>query len=130
MKPDKFSKEDVEFIFNQMRQSSVKWKGRAECLRLARKKVLEGHTKKGKPIYKYHWQCAICSSWYRNEADMEVDHIVEIGGATSFNGDWNEMIRKIFPRPVKDHLQALCVFCHLRKTKNFMSAQGQWERRK
>lgn len=126
----KFSEEDILFIYNLLRQGTVKWNGRAECLRLARKKVFMRRAKKtGNPIYKFHWQCAECKKWYRNEADMEVDHIVEIGGATSFNGDWNEMIFKIMPRPVKEHLQALCIFCHARKTKNYMNARDQWKRK-
>lgn len=126
-----WSKEDVEFIYNALRQATTKWSGRAECLKLARKKKLEKRNKKtGQPIFKYYWQCAICNKWYRNEADMEVDHIVEIGGVTSFNGDWNEMISKVMPRPVSKHLQALCVFCHTRKTRNYLAASVQWERKK
>lgn len=126
----KFSKEDIEYIYNLLRQGTVKWSGRAECLRLARKKVLVGRAKNGNPVYKFHWKCAVCGMWFRNEAELEVDHIVEIGGVTSFNGDWNEMIRKIMPRPVSEHLQAICIVCHTRKTKNFMNASKQWERKK
>lgn len=131
MKKYKFTQEDILYIYNVLRKSTVKWSGRAECLRLARKKVLVRRAKSsGKLVHKYQWQCAICRKWYKNEADMEVDHIVEIGGVTSFNGDWNEMISKIMPRPVSEHLQALCQWCHLRKTRNFMNAQKQWRRKK
>lgn len=130
MSEKKFNPEDVEFIFNLLRQGTTKWSGRAECLRLARKKTFVRRAKKsGKPVYKYQWQCNICKKWYRNEADMEVDHKVEIGGIASFNGDWNDMISRVMPRPVGQHLQALCVFCHARKTRNYMSASGQWERK-
>lgn len=127
----KFSPEDVAYIYNLLREGTVKWSGRAECLRLARKKVLVGRTKHGKPKFKYMWQCANpkCKKWFRNEADMEVDHIVEIGGVGSFNGDWNDMIARIMPRPVSEHLQCLCVACHQRKTKNFMNAAVQWVRK-
>lgn len=100
-------------------------------MRLARKKVFEKRAKSsGNAVYKYHWQCAKCRKWFRDEACMEVDHKVEIGGVTSFNGDWNEMVAKVLPRPVQDHLQALCVWCHARKTKNYMAASSQWERKK
>lgn len=60
---------------------------------------------------------------------MEVDHIVEIGGVNSFNGDWNEMISRVMPRPVSKYLQALCCFCHARKTNNYMNAKSQWKRK-
>ncbi len=86
-------------------------------------------SKEGKPVFKYHWNCADCKKWSRNEAEMEVDHIAEIGGVTSFNGDWNEMIDKIFARPVAARLRCLCIFCHQRKTANYMSAQKQWKRK-
>jgi len=128
----KFSQEDIEYIYNLLRQGTVKWSGRAECLRLARKKVLIGRSKNGNPKYKYFWKCAnpkCAKVWFKNEADMEVDHKVEIGGVTSFNGDWNEMISKVFPRPVSEHLQCLCIACHQRKTQNFMNAAVQWVRK-
>lgn len=125
----KFSREDIEYIYNLLREGTVKWSGRAECLRLARRKKLVRRAKNGNPVYKYFWQCAKCSRWFRNEADMEVDHKVEIGGVSSFNGDWNEMIFKIMPRPVADHLQTLCIPCHMRKTRNFMNAAVQWTRK-
>lgn len=126
----KFLDEDIAHIFNALRQATVKWKGRAEILRLSRKKVFVRRAKSGAPVYKYQWQCAICKEWYRNEADMEVDHITEIGGVGGFTGDWNETIFKIMPRPVEKYLQCLCRVCHLRKTKNFLSASKQWERKK
>lgn len=126
----KFNKEDTEFIYNLLRQGTVKWKGRQECLRLASKRVLVRRSKAGNPIYKLHWQCASCKQWYRNQTDLEVDHIIEIGGVTSFNGDWNEMISKIMPRPVCDHLQALCLACHMRKTNKYTSANLKYKRKK
>jgi len=61
---------------------------------------------------------------------MEVDHKVEIGGVAAFNGDWNVMIRKIFPRPVSEHLQALCIVCHNKKTNNWLNASRQFERKR
>lgn len=121
--------EDVKFIFNELRKSSIIWSGRKEILRLARKKVLVRRAKNGNPVYKFQWQCASCSKWTRNEKEMEVDHIVEIGGVGGFTGDWNEVIAKMFPRPVEAHLQCLCVKCHMRKTAAFNSARTKWQRK-
>lgn len=116
--------DDIAFIRNQLRQASVKWAGRAECLKRARKKVLVRHTKDKKPVYKFHWQCAKCRKWSRNEKEMEVDHVEEIG---PFKGDWNEYLWRHFRR---DNLQALCVVCHLKKTKAYNSAKTKWQRKK
>ena len=60
---------------------------------------------------------------------MEVDHIVEIGGVEKFTGDWNEVIAKMFPRPVEAHLQCLCVACHARKTAKYNNARIKWQRK-
>lgn len=118
---------DIEWLRKALRQASVKWPGRTECLRNARKRVIVGKTQKGKPKYKYHWQCAKCRDWTDKEADMEVDHIIEIG---SFNGDWNEFLFRHFPPDRKTRLQAMCIPCHMKKTKAFNSALTQWTRKK
>lgn len=117
--------DDIDFIKNLLRQGSVKWQGRAECLRRARKRVMVRRSKTGQPIYKYHWQCASCRRWTKNEKLMEVDHIIEIG---SFNGDWNLYVPRVFCG--QDNLQALCVVCHLKKTKKFNSARTRWKRKR
>lgn len=122
--------EDVKFLFNELRKASVKWKGRKEILRLCRKKVFVRYAEKGKAIYKNQWQCAVCLEWYKNEKELEVDHIIEIGGATGHAGDWNETIAKMFPRPVEDHLQVLCRLCHTKKTKKYNSARSLYERKR
>lgn len=121
---------DIDFIYNELRKASVIWSGRKEALALARRRVFERRTREGKPVYKYHWQCAKCAKWFRDEAEMEVDHIIEIGGKTAFNGDWNETINRIFPRPVEKHLQVLCRPCHERKTRNYLNARDKWQRKK
>lgn len=126
----KFAQHDVEWIYKVLRKESVKWSGRKECLKNARKKVREGTTRDGKPKYKYHWKCAKCQKWYRNEMELEVDHIEEIGGVTSFNGDWNEMLDRLFPRPIKKRMQALCISCHMRKTNLYNSARSKWKRKR
>jgi 5-methylcytosine-specific restriction endonuclease McrA len=126
----KFSDEDVAYIYNALRKATIQWSGRAECFRLARKKVFVRRSKSsGKPIYKLQWQCAECREWFRDPGSMEVDHKKEIGGIGSFNGDWTEMISKVFPRPVEEHLQLLCVYCHLKKTKAFAAANSKWQRK-
>ena len=122
--------EDVKFLINELRKSSVIWSGRKEVLQRARKRVMEGRAKNGKPKYKYFWQCAVCSQWFRDVAQVEVDHIVEIGGITEFDGCMNKLIARMFPRPVEDHLQVLCGSCHKRKSRLFMSANHKYTRRR
>lgn len=117
--------EDEKFIINILRQGSVKWPGRSECLRRARKKVFARKNKKGQSVYKFHWQCATCKEWRRDEKDMEVDHIIEIG---PFNGDWNYFIPRIYAR--QNNLQALCVICHMKKTRAYNSARSMWTRKR
>ena len=116
--------DDIKFIINVLRQGTIKWQGRAECLRRARKRVLVRRAKAGQPVYKYHWQCAHCLQWKKNEKDMEVDHIIEIG---SFKGDWNIFVPKIYAS--QDNLQCLCITCHMKKTKKFNSAITRWQRK-
>ncbi len=117
---------DIEFLRNLLRQGSIKWPGRAECLRNARKRVFIRRAKNGNPIYKFNWQCASCLRWTKDEKAMEVDHIVEIG---EFKGDWNEHLHRHFP-PDRKKMQALCVSCHMKKTKAFNSARTKWARKK
>jgi hypothetical protein len=117
---------DVIFLRNLLRRGSVRWPGRAEALQDARKKVLIRRSKTGKPIYKYHWQCAVCKRWHKDVAEMEVDHIVEIG---PFKGDWNEFLFRHFP-PDRAKMQVLCIPCHMKKTKAFNSARSLYTRKK
>lgn len=128
--PKNLTEEDVRFLFNELRKSSIIWSGRKEVLQAARRKVFVRRAKNGKAIYKFQWQCATCRRWLKQESEMEVDHIVEIGGLSEFTGDWNETIGRIFPRPVTEHLQALCGACHLRKTNQYHSARTKWSRKK
>lgn len=123
----KLTPDDIRFILNVLRQGTIKWQGRAECLQRARKKVFVRNSKAGTPIYKYHWQCAECLQWTKDEKEMQVDHIVEIG---AFSGDWNDLIHKMYARPVSEHLQALCLVCHLKKTMKFNSARTRYKRKK
>lgn len=117
--------DDVKFVMNAIRRESVKWSGRRECLDLARKRVRVGTTKDGNPKFKYHWQCAKCEKWFRNESDLEVDHITEIG---AFCGDWNNTLLRMLPSV--DDLQALCTICHMKKTNAFNAANTKWKRKR
>ena len=121
--------EDIRYLFNELRRASVKWSGRKEVLKLARRKVFLRYSKTGKAIYKFQWQCAGCQKWFKNDKELEVDHISEIGGITEFSGDWNDTIAKIFPRPVDKHLQALCISCHKKKTGIFLAANHKYKRK-
>lgn len=117
--------EDIKYIQNLLRQGTVKWSGRAECLKRARKKVLVGHGKKSrKPIYKYHWKCAKCRVWSRDEDSMEVDHIVEIG---AYEGCLHKYAAKMYCG--QENLQALCQSCHLKKTLAYSNARIRWNRK-
>lgn len=121
--------DDIKFFFNELRKASIIWSGRNEALADARIKKFVRISKKGKRIYKYYWKCAKCKKRYRNQADVEVDHINEIGGITAFTGDWNLVFKKMFPRPVEEHLQVLCSPCHLKKTAAYMNAGLRFERK-
>jgi len=118
------TREDELFIINVLRQGTIKWPGRAECLRRARKKVFVRVGKKGQRIYKYHWHCARCLRWFRDEKSMEVDHIEEIG---PFKGDFDDYVRRVYCR--QSNLQLLCGVCHLVKTQSYSSARSRWKRK-
>lgn len=130
MEKSGLTQEDIKFIFNELRKASVIWSGRKEVLNRARKRVLVGRFKNGNPRYKYHYQCAKCRKWFADMKQLEVDHIVEIGGVTGFTGDWNETLDKVFPRPVEKHLQALCFVCHEKKSAGYMTARSRYTRKK
>lgn len=124
------TQDDIIFLVNKLRQASVTWSGRTEALKLARRKVFVRTAKNGRPVTKYTWQCAICSKWFWDAKAMEVDHIVEIGGVTGFTGSWDELIGKMFPRPVEKHLQVVCGPCHLKKTASYMNASARYKRKR
>jgi len=119
--------DDIKFVINLLRRGSVKWSGRAEALRLSREKVFVRYSQKGQAVYKYHWKCNACKELFRDVKNVEVDHVIEIG---SFCGDWNNFLKRIFPRPVSKHLQVLCARCHLKKTMAFNSAVSRWKRKR
>lgn len=108
----------LEHILNVLRRGTVTWSGRALCLKRARKRVWDGEvTAKGKRVFKLYWKCAKCEKWFRDEKELEVDHIIEVG---SFNGDWNEYIERLYCEI--ENLQALCIICHSKKTSGYNAA--------
>lgn len=101
-----------KLLLNALREASIKWEGRSECLKRARQQRIIGHNKKnGWPKLKYFWLCAKCNEWFDKEKSMEVDHIIEIG---TFSGNFDRHIKLLFCG--QDNLQCLCVGCHLKKT--------------
>jgi 5-methylcytosine-specific restriction endonuclease McrA len=56
------------------------------------------------------FRCASCGNEYTAK-DIQVDHIVPIG----YDKSWDEFIHGLFCE--RDNLQALCVTCHKKKTK-------------
>lgn len=118
---NKLSKEDIAYIIGKLREATITWRGRSECLKRARKRVEDGTIKsgpnKGKIKWKFFYQCAGCKEWFRDQESLEVDHIIEIG---PFLGSWDVYIPKMFCG--QDNLQALCDVCHKRKTSGFNAA--------
>ena len=107
-------KKTLKFILNVLRQGTITWNGRSECLKRARKKVLERVNTRGKEIYKFYWTCAKCKKEFRDESSMEVDHIEEVG---PYAGDLHKYAERLYC-PI-ENLQALCISCHARKTAGF-----------
>lgn len=108
-------KDTQQFIIRHLRKATTRWKGRSDCLKRARKQTHDGKfTQRGKPVFKYMWQCAYCMKWFNKSSELEVDHIQEIG---PFTGDWNEYIGRMFCG--QENLQALCNMCHQIKTSRF-----------
>jgi 5-methylcytosine-specific restriction endonuclease McrA len=116
--------DDIRFVINVLRQGTVKWPGRSEALRRARKKVLVRIGKRGQNIFKFHWQCASCREWSKNAKSVEVDHIEEIG---PFNGNWDDYVRRVFCD--QKNLQVLCSVCHSKKTLIYNSAASKYRRK-
>lgn len=100
---------------NILREGTIKWPGRTECLRRHRHHVQEGFyktgDKAGQPKYKLYWKCAKCKKDFRNESDVQVDHIEEVGG---FKGDFDVWIKRLYCG--QENLQCLCLECHQKKT--------------
>lgn len=102
---------EVEFIMNELRRATSKWRGRTECLNRGRYKEVDPTTKN----LVWFRNCDACGEPHAlKDSGLEVDHIEEIGG---FKGCWNEWIKRCFCE--QENLQALCVPCHTKKTTTY-----------
>jgi len=100
-----------KFIVNELRRATIRWDGRKNALKSARRKVID---ETGKA--KLHWQCAKCGLWSRDQKTMEVDHIIEVGEVEK-----SELIDLINRMYDASNLQVLCQGCHRKKTAVFNS---------
>lgn len=101
-----------KYILNILREGTIRWSGRTNALRKARKRFRDGRYKNGETKWKWYWRCATCLKWWRDESDVEVDHIEEVG---SYEGDLHEYAERMYCD--ESNLQVLCKRCHRRKTK-------------
>ncbi len=100
--------EEISYIMNLLRQGTITWKGRTECLN--RNRYLGLNPKTGKEVW---WRdCDKCGkATMLKDKLLEVDHIKQVG---PFDGSWDSMVNKVYCR--QDNLQALCTSCHARKS--------------
>lgn len=115
-------KRTVLLIQNSLRQASIMWHVRADCLKAAKHRVLIGQYKNGKDKYKVKYLCARCAKSYNLE-DVEVDHIVEVAYKMPTPSKMTEKdlivwIKQLFC--ASDNLQVLCKGCHAGKTQQFV----------
>ena len=94
------------WIRSALRNRSVYWKPKQECLQKAKRKNQSANKR-----LKWEYQCNICKKWFPQK-EVEVDHIIECG---SFNRETaGEFINNLFCEI--DNLQAICKNCHKKKT--------------
>lgn len=116
-------KKTERYIINVLRRGTLKWPGRTNALRKARKRFRNGVTKKGETKWKFFWRCKKCLKWYRDEGDVEVDHIDPVG---PYKGDLHEYALRMYCD--EDNLQVLCITCHAKKTS--AGAHTKYKRKK
>lgn len=112
-----------KFIINLLRRGTLKYPGRREAILRVRKRFKEGKTRKGKTKWKWWYRCEECDYWFRDESDLEVDHIEEVG---EYKGDLHDYAERMYN--FGDNAQAICIKCHRRKTT--ASAKERWGRKK
>jgi len=105
-------KNDIDYVLNVLREATIRWEGRRECLIENRKKKKIGKYKNGNDIEVYVYQCAHCKEWFR-EDQIEIDHIVEVG---PYKGDLLDWTNRLYDR---NNLQKLCIKCHSIKTSKY-----------
>ena len=114
------SKKTIDHIIQYLRLGTVTCEAQTKELNKFRKRLPTGKVfKNGKKQEKYKYECQICKKWF-DIKDIERDHIMEIG---SFNGDWNEYIRRMYD--FEGNLNPLCIPCHQRKTTRNASLRFQ-----
>ena len=122
-----------KLIINALRQATISWEGRKDCLKKARISRQEGFYKNGKPKFKHWWGCADCKEFFRYEDDMEVDHIDAIGSLKEISAgiyNWTEYIPRMFCDERPENLQCLCIGCHMKKTTTVVNASAKYKRKK
>lgn len=105
-------KKTKNLIIKHLRQATLKWRGRNEALKRAKKKIKrykKNGDLHGTPYSRF--ECAHCKNLYCQK-EIEVDHIIGIGSVTS----WDVYIKRMFCNPLL--LQVLCKQCHKLKKGN------------
>ena len=102
----------------EMRKLWLRWKPRAEALKLARRRVKIGVYKNGKDKLGFDHQCAICHLWFsqiEGKPQVEVDHILPVGKWSDDITKWSEDLGKMYGRSLVavEGLRILCKPCHL-----------------
>ena len=115
-------KKTERYVINILRQGTIKWEGRTNAIKKSRKRFAVGRHKNGKVKWKWYYFCKRCNGKFRDETDMEVDHIDEVG---PYKGDLHEYAERMYCH--QDNLQALCIRCHARKTS--AAAPYRWKRK-
>lgn len=105
-------KKTEKHILNVLRQGTLAWPARNNCLKRGRRFKCVGKFKNGKDKNIYERQCDECGKWCElRDGELEVDHIDPVG---SFTGNFDEYIRRMYCD--ESNLQALCISCHHRKS--------------
>ena len=87
-------KDTIEYIINVLRQGTITWAGRNECLNRNRYLVCVGRYKNGKEKSIWYRNCDNCGKGFAlKDNSLEVDHIKEIG---PFEGDFNSFIARMY----------------------------------
>lgn len=112
MKINNMDKKTEKHILNILRQGTVTWHARNNCLNKNRRYKIVGKYKNGNDEKVLESPCGMCGEWFEHRAnELEVDHIEPVG---PFNGDFHEYVFRMFCD--EDNLQALCFVCHKKKS--------------
>jgi hypothetical protein len=120
------NKETQLHIINILRQGTITWSGRKECLNRGRRQRVIGKKKDGEDKLLWERVCDGCGEWHlQKDNDLEVDHIDEVG---PFKGCFDIFIRRMYC--LQENLQALCFTCHTRKTSRWNSQRNYTRKHK